>query len=374
MEFNFNCEQFLDCDENGIAILEGSYQNRIIPGYRIYVKEILDRMGEMSSKSQNLTTIITSTSAFFPSNYTLFLKARGNKVYGYLKIGPKKLFLRDRFFNYHERNTLCVLDFYVYETVQRQGIGKEIFDYMLKFERTYPDLLAYDRPSSRLLSFLKKNYRLDNYITQNNSFIIFDRFFSPDEIPNYDTEFDNETHRVIQGLTSPLYFKMNNNSYNNQTKLNQNRYNNQYYNEPNNNYRNNDMFNNKSYSMYENDNNHPKAMSPIGKQLIYSNDFTNSNIKRNYYNGPNSGFQNNRYQKDQYNNKPLFDEENENFNKNLHSQDLINEREYQNYRIDERKSPRKYSHNYRNQYNYNRQNDDYFENRRNLNNDYNGNI
>ena len=97
MEFNFDCEQCLDCDRNGFSVLEGSCQNRIIPGYRLYVKEILDRMGQLSAKSQNLQTVVTSTAQFFPSNYRLFIKAEGNRVYGYLKIGPKKLFLRDIF-------------------------------------------------------------------------------------------------------------------------------------------------------------------------------------------------------------------------------------------------------------------------------------
>ena len=151
MKFNFDCEQCLDCDQNGFSVLEGSCQNRIIPGYRLYVKEILDIMGQLSSKAQNLQTIITNTSRFFPSNHRLFIKAEGNMVFGYLKIGLKKLFLRDRLFNYHERKTLCVLDFYVYDAVQRKGIGKQLFDYMLNYEKINPHSLAYDRPTLRLL-------------------------------------------------------------------------------------------------------------------------------------------------------------------------------------------------------------------------------
>ena len=157
MKFNFDCEEALDCDQNGIAILEGSYQNKIVPGYKLYVKEILDTMGYLSSKAQNLQTVITSTNRFFPSNHTLFIKADKNKVFGYIKVGPKKLFLRDRLFNYHERKTLWVLDFYVYDNFRRKGIGKKLFDYMLNLENTEPDLLAYDRPTLRLLAFLKKN-------------------------------------------------------------------------------------------------------------------------------------------------------------------------------------------------------------------------
>jgi alpha-tubulin N-acetyltransferase 1 len=37
--------------------------------------------------------------------------------------------------------------------------------------------LAYDRPSEKLISFLKKHYNLSSYISQNNNYVIFDRFF-----------------------------------------------------------------------------------------------------------------------------------------------------------------------------------------------------
>ena len=155
MEFNFDCVQALGCDQNGFAILEGSYQNRIVPGYILFVKEILNSMGEASSRAQQLNTIITSAHKFFISNHRIFIKADQNKVLGFIKVGNKKLFLRDRNFNYHEVNTLCVLDFYVHESTQRRGIGKQLFDYMLKFEKKIPTELAYDRPSEKLLSFLE---------------------------------------------------------------------------------------------------------------------------------------------------------------------------------------------------------------------------
>ena len=56
-------------------------------------------------------------------------KSWANRVLGFIKVGYKKLFLRDWNYNYHEVNTLCVLDFYVHESTQRRGIGKQLFDY-----------------------------------------------------------------------------------------------------------------------------------------------------------------------------------------------------------------------------------------------------
>ena len=59
MQFNFNCEESLDCDEKRFAILEGSYKNRILPGFTLYVNEIIDQMGLLSSQSQKFSTIIS---------------------------------------------------------------------------------------------------------------------------------------------------------------------------------------------------------------------------------------------------------------------------------------------------------------------------
>ena len=395
MQFNFDCEQCLDCDRNGFSVLEGSCQNRIIPGYRIYVKEILDKMGQLSAKAQNLESAITTTSRFFPSNHRLFIKADKNRVYGYLKVGPKKLFLRDRLFNYHERRTLSVLDFYVYDSMQRKGIGKQLFDYMLNYEKIDPNELAYDRPTLRFLSFLKKNYGLDNYLTQENSFIVFDGFFEPESTPYHDTEFDNDTHRVIQKLTTPQLLNNNYSEKNNKGYLlnarriivnNSSRYSpkintnsNQYINNETNN-RNNYRNTDKYYNMTENDNNLRRAMSPIGEQLIYNNDY------KNVYKNSNSGQNNNRYQQEQlYNNRyndPNFNNEYNQRNQNMNnrSQDFINEKQYQDYQKNPRFSQNTINNNVmakstqinRNYYN-DMKNNDYYNERRDNNNEYKNN-
>ena len=45
---------------------------------------------------------------------------------GFLKTGKKNLFYRDYVGNVKQITPLCVLDFYVHESVQRGGIGKVI--------------------------------------------------------------------------------------------------------------------------------------------------------------------------------------------------------------------------------------------------------
>ena len=385
MKFNFDCEEILVCDQNGFSVLEGACHNKIYPGYKAYIKEILDKMGELSSKSQNLLVNITTTSKFFPSDQCLIIKADKNKVLGYIKVGPKRLFLRDRICNYHERKTLCVLDFYIYDTEQRTGLGREIFDFMLNYKNVEPGELAYDRPTLRFLSFLKRNYGLENFITQENNFTIFDEFFESERIRSNETQYDSDTHRVIENLTRPknLY-----NSFN----FNSDKYNQNINSLKSNNYRaspNNDKMNNfrKNYNMTETDEYQRTSMSPIGKQLIYNNDYkryspnrqeiNNQNQRVNQLNEENyderynnrnrpNQINNNRYNNDIYfDDKKMADYEYEQQNENKKSRNLINRGGYS-------QNPMSKSMNLYNN-NYNRQNINEDGKRYENNNYYNGN-
>ena len=57
-----------------------------------------------------------------------------------------------------------MLDFYVHESVQRGGHGKQLFDLMLETENISPEKLGYDRPSSKLLAFCAKHFGLKKYV------------------------------------------------------------------------------------------------------------------------------------------------------------------------------------------------------------------
>lgn len=48
---------------------------------------------------------------------------------------------------------------------------------MLAFENTLPGNLAYDRPSPKLLGFLKKHYSLASYFAQNNNYVVYSVYF-----------------------------------------------------------------------------------------------------------------------------------------------------------------------------------------------------
>ena len=61
----------------------------------------------------------------------LYIRSEDNKVVGFLKTGFKHLFQRGLGGRIHEITPLCVLDFYVHETMQRGGHGRELFERML---------------------------------------------------------------------------------------------------------------------------------------------------------------------------------------------------------------------------------------------------
>ena len=111
-------------------------------------------------------------------SYKLFKFFRGKGcVVGHLKVGEKHLFVYDAQGRNHEINALCVLDFYVHESQQRKGFGKNLFDMMLTMENVLPEHIAIDKPSDKSIRFLKKHYNLKNSLPQVNNFVVFQGFF-----------------------------------------------------------------------------------------------------------------------------------------------------------------------------------------------------
>ncbi|XP_068780014.1 alpha-tubulin N-acetyltransferase 1 isoform X6 [Struthio camelus] len=134
---------------------------------------VIDELGKASAKAQGLPAPVTSAARMEANRHVLYIlrdaEGRGaakGAVVGFLKVGYKKLFLLDRGGTHNEAEPLCVLDFYVHESLQRHGYGKELFQHMLRSERTEPRRLAVDRPSEKLLAFLRKHYGLADAIPQ----------------------------------------------------------------------------------------------------------------------------------------------------------------------------------------------------------------
>lgn len=74
---------------------------------------------------------ITTLGKIAANGHRLYLKVDGNSCIGMIKVGTKKLFVRNRSGAIIEMSPLSVLDFYVHESVQRGGHGKELFEKML---------------------------------------------------------------------------------------------------------------------------------------------------------------------------------------------------------------------------------------------------
>ncbi|KAI9001940.1 touch receptor neuron protein Mec-17-domain-containing protein [Gaertneriomyces semiglobifer] len=208
MEFNFNPTSIL---RKPISVYTGDSLPRH-PALEEKLIEIIDELGVASAKAQGLRYPITTVyklksnpshrvyimiddqvaSRPTPERYeNSTLPGRRAqawaKVVGLLKMGRKGLFVIDEYGRHQQITPLCVLDFYVHEDYQRQGYGKHLFEYMLQMEMRQPDHLAYDKPSPKLLAFLKKYYGLHDYIPQANNFVVFREYglgsFVADGVP-----------------------------------------------------------------------------------------------------------------------------------------------------------------------------------------------
>lgn len=89
---------------------------------------VIDSMGEASATAQQLKQVITSAAKFAHSRDRIYLHVTlPSRVNGLLRTGEKKLFIRDETASIQEITPLCVLDFFVAESLQRSGIGKVLF-------------------------------------------------------------------------------------------------------------------------------------------------------------------------------------------------------------------------------------------------------
>ena len=141
MEFPFSVTKAIQADQDGFAILRSKRTSYRRTGSSVFdgvdqsnpLDSIIDRMGHASSKAQKLPSVITTAGKFFNSgDNIIYMKAEGNKAIGFIKTGRRTLFQRLFSGDIKEIKPLCVLDFYVHESVQRGGQGKQLFDLMLK--------------------------------------------------------------------------------------------------------------------------------------------------------------------------------------------------------------------------------------------------
>ena len=151
---------------------------------------MINEMGDCSAYAQGLVgpnnrpNPITQAHTLGETSARLYLLAQSGPhgapvLVGLLKVGHKNLFHWDAHGRTTElRDQLSVLDFYVHEQYQRGGFGKVLFGAMLQHEGLQPDRFAYDRPSPKLVGFLRKHFGLTDFVPQQNKFVIFEQFFA----------------------------------------------------------------------------------------------------------------------------------------------------------------------------------------------------
>ncbi|KAF6772297.1 hypothetical protein AHF37_08541 [Paragonimus kellicotti] len=154
MNFNFNIKIILPED---IMCIESknlsNCGNRCVRtvNNKEFLADVINRMGENSAlvqcilivivhhQAQSLPQIVTSFQKLKNSSHRLYILSSSvaNQVLGILKIGEKRLFLHDNQGVCTELEPLCILDFYIHESVQRMGHGKKLFDHMLEVRKQF---------------------------------------------------------------------------------------------------------------------------------------------------------------------------------------------------------------------------------------------
>uniref|UniRef100_A0A182PIF1 Alpha-tubulin N-acetyltransferase n=1 Tax=Anopheles epiroticus TaxID=199890 RepID=A0A182PIF1_9DIPT len=146
------------------------------------ISEIINTIGSMSAQAQGLSVPVTTAQKLRNSDHHIYLMFesddRNGLVVGILKVGRKSLYVFDPAGETVNVTAPCVLDFYVHESRQRGGLGRELFEHMLREENIQPEELAIDRPSEKLLGFLQKHYGLSKKIPQMNNFVVYEGFFT----------------------------------------------------------------------------------------------------------------------------------------------------------------------------------------------------
>lgn len=75
--------------------------------------------------------------------------------------------------------------------------------------------MAYDRPSPKLIAFLRKHYKLTDYIPQNNNYVIFDSYFGREgQNKEYDEKGSWKRSTLRRQSNNGCTFKTENNSDN----------------------------------------------------------------------------------------------------------------------------------------------------------------
>ncbi|CAH1116113.1 unnamed protein product [Phaedon cochleariae] len=222
MEFNFNIADIFNQ-----PIVEIN-RDLIPPGFRgdrrtlwntvNKVSEVVNAIGEASAAAQGLPKPITSSERLKNSEHKLYLlidqhaNAGKGAVTGMLRTGAKGLYVFDKEGQHYQVSPPCILDFYIHESSQRKGLGRQLFQHMLHKEQVDPGKMAIDRPSEKLIRFLNKHYGLNSPMKQMNNYVVYEGFFPKKQTQSFPQETSNnrlglgrkESANGLQSHSSPF--------------------------------------------------------------------------------------------------------------------------------------------------------------------------
>lgn len=199
-----------------LIVIDGSALRRPPLNQIQEVATAIDEMGRRSGIAQGLkgpngaVAPVTQSFKLAGSSERLYILANGDsprQLIGILKVGRKNLFHYDARGTMHQlQDQPSVLDFYVHEAFQRGGVGLSLFQAMLEHEETSAEALAYDRPSPKLIGFLRKHYHLAEFVPQQNNFVVFNRFFEKRAAPKQ-TAYDSVAARPLTARNNRRRFQ-----------------------------------------------------------------------------------------------------------------------------------------------------------------------
>ena len=135
----------------GINVIDGTtIKDKKVAGF-------IDRFGRLSKNEQRIDFPMTDSDSVKKLNQRVFVYVLDRKPLGMLTIDKRRIQLEKGL----TKEFISCTDFYVIHYVQRQGIGKMLFNSMLNFYKLNPKDLAYCRPTQATLNFLKKWYDIN---------------------------------------------------------------------------------------------------------------------------------------------------------------------------------------------------------------------
>ena len=97
MDLHINASELLKIDDQGFLFFSGQNYHHFLKnsdGLDL-LRLIVNGLGALSAKAQGLRQIITSFTKFSGSDQRIYIKIKGDKALGFMRVGEKALFYRD---------------------------------------------------------------------------------------------------------------------------------------------------------------------------------------------------------------------------------------------------------------------------------------